>query len=190
MKPRIIFASFVLSVGFSMCATATSIGAKHLNIRQILDKPAACLPEDAGESIELNTAFVTGDSPEVPRQWAIQLIPGSKPLVLHSGECIAFGQSIDGYRQLGEFHALEEGQTYDFGLRRNDRLNDWVSKVYVGLFCVQRAPDGHLTYLPYVYHSNGTIIYPPCGHYVGLPPAPDGISPPRPASSYPINAKP
>ncbi|WP_187670061.1 hypothetical protein [Zestomonas carbonaria] len=103
---------------------------------------------------------------------------------------MVFGKPIDGYQQIGEITPLEEGKTYSFGLRRGDRLNDWVSRLYVGMFCVQRSTDGRLAYLPYVRHPDGTVTYPPCGRYIGSPAAPDGINPPRPPGSLPIDARP
>jgi hypothetical protein len=197
MKLCIVIASSLLAIGLVSGATATSLGTKQLNVRQVEDFPVGCLPEDGGENIELKSAFVieASDAIRAPpqgwalprRRWAVELIPGERPLILRPGECIAFGKSIDGYRKIGEFHPLEEGKTYVFGLRRGDRLNEWVSDSYRGLFCVQRLSDGRLAYLPYIRHPNGTITYPPCGRYAGLPPAPDGISPPRPASSFPID---
>jgi hypothetical protein len=146
-----------------------------------------------GKNIELKSAFVSANSSHdntAARDWRIELMPGAKPRVIHPGECIAFGQSIDGYRRNGKLRAFEEGETYGFGIRRNDKPNDWVSRLYAGLFCVSRASDGRIVYLPYVYRSNGTITYPSCGRYAGLPAAADGFNPPRPASSYPIGSKP
>lgn len=185
MKLCNVVMGFLFVFTLASNAAATSLGAKPLNVRQIHNFPVGCLPENEGASIELKSADVIGESLQedgAPQQWAIELIPGSKPRIVLPGECIAFDMPIDGYRQVGEFHPLEEGKTYSFGLRRGDRLNDWVSKLYVGMFCVQRAPDGHLAYLPYIMNvgpKGRTITYPSCGRYAGLPPAPDGINPPR-----------
>ena len=181
MKPCVTIVVFLLAINLIDSTWATSLGSKPLNVRQIEDLPVACLPENEGESIALNAADVAADdSVEGPKgRWAIELVPGAKPLTLHPGECVAFGKLIDGYRQVGEIQPLEEGKTYSFGLRRGDRINDWVSKLYVGVFCVMRLSDGRLAYLPYVDHPDGTTTYPPCGHYIGSPPAPDGINPPR-----------
>lgn len=181
-------------------ASATSIGSVPINIRQILGLPAACLPEDQAESIALQSASVS----EVPeaivappngwpsplQRWAIYLEPGAKPLILRPGECIVFGKPVAGYKQNGETYPLEPGKTYSFGLRRGDRGNRWIPDLYSGSFCVTRSPDGTQEYLPYIHHSNGTMTYPSCGRYAGLPAAPDGFNPPRPASSYPIHSNP
>jgi hypothetical protein len=200
MRTRGFAANLLLAATFAGNATATSTGASQLNIRQMGDAPAACLPESERDSIELESAHVTwtsratgaraGGHPPVHYPWAIDLIPDTKPLVLHPGECIVFGERIAGYKQDGEIQPLQIGETYSFVLRRYTQHNSWLNPYYRGAFCVARSPDGHLAYLPYIYNSNGTITYPSCGRYAGLPPAPDGASPPPPASSYPISTKP
>ncbi|GGA10761.1 hypothetical protein GCM10011408_35090 [Dyella caseinilytica] len=116
---------------------------------------------------------------KVEHQWIIELIPGAMPLTLRPGDCVAFGTPIRGYGQRDGLKLLEEGKTYVFVLERSDRLNERVSRNYVGAFCVMRLSDGHLAYLPYIDHPDGTTTYPPCGSRIGGPPAPDGITPPN-----------
>lgn len=182
MKQYVAMMGLLLAVAHDSGVNATSLQPNPLVIRQISEGPAACLPEGKLKSIELKRAYVMENSRqggEIERQWVIELQPGAKPLTLHPGECVSFGRPIDGYSEIGTFKLLEEGKTYIFGINRGDQLNRWVSDSYVGLFCVQRLSDGHLTYLPYVDHPDGTTTYPPCGRYIGSPPAPDGIDPPR-----------
>ena len=179
MKPSLI-TTLVIAL-FACHASATSIGTKDLQIKQIGSRLMACLPEDHDESIALNSAYVVEDD-NGPRkfthQWAIELTPGAKPLVLRPGQCIGFNEAIDGYKRNGDVHDLEPGKTYDFGIRRNDRLDEWVVTRYVGMFCVQENRDGSRSYLPYINHPGGYATYPVCGRYIGRAPSPDGIVPP------------
>ncbi|WP_109127455.1 hypothetical protein [Dyella sp. C11] len=182
MKPCVTVMGLLLALAHVGGVDATSLQPNPLIIKQISGVPAACLPEGKLKSIELARAYVMEDSLQggaIERQWAIELRPGAKPLTLHPGECVGFGQPIDGYRETGTFKLLEAGRTYVFGINRGDQLDRWVSDSYVGVFCVQRLTDGHLTYLPYVDHPDGTTTYPTCGRYIGSPPAPDGIDPPH-----------
>jgi hypothetical protein len=163
-------------------ASASSFLPNPLRITQMTDVPSACLTEGDGQSIQLNRAYVMENSlwgGVAAHQWIIELIPGAVPLTLHPGECVAFGQRISGYEQHDGLKRLEVGKTYVFVLERGDRLTERVSRNYVGAFCVRRLSDGHLAYLPYVDHPDGTTTYPPCGRRIGGPPAADGIIPPN-----------
>jgi hypothetical protein len=162
-------------------ASACAEGVKQLSVREIAGAPAGCLPENEGKSIKLERVLVGDDYAENAESqylWAIELIPGAKPLTLRPGECVAFGKPIEGYRQVRELRPLEEGKTYGFAFHElDDQIKDFVDKTYLGYFCVQRATNGRLTYLPYVEHQDGTITYPTCGRYIGGAPAKDGIVP-------------
>ncbi|GLQ49339.1 hypothetical protein ACFFJT_20475 [Dyella flava] len=163
-------------------ASATSFLPNPLRIRQIMDVPSACLPQGDGKSIQLNRAYVMENSlwgGAAEHQWIIKLIPGSVPLTLHPGECVAFGKRISGYEQYDGLRLLDVGKTYVFVLERGDRPNERVSRNYVGAFCVMRLSDGRVAYLPYIDHPDGTTTYPACGRRIGGPPAPDGVIPPN-----------
>lgn len=200
MRHYVIALALILSLAHIRDAFATSRGSADLSIRVIAGLPAACLSVNEKEGIALTSAHVTKvvDAIRAPangwpashRPWSIELMPHAAPLLLHPGDCVRYGMRIPGYRQAGETYQLEAGETYSFVLRRDDRSHQWIPDLYSGAFCVARAADGKLTYLPYIHHPDGTMTYPSCGRYAGLPPAPDGISPPRPSSSYPIQPKP
>lgn len=174
-----------------LVAVTGILGANHadgmstaplpLVIRQIDHLPAACIPVSDTKSMTLKFAGVWEDShgqSEFPSQWGIEWVPGAKPLLLRAGQCVVFGQAIDGYRLVGDMHPLKAGRTYNFSLRELNKANDWSGMRYSGMFCVQENTDGTLSYLPYVTHKDGTVTYPACGRYIGSPPAADGIVPP------------
>jgi hypothetical protein len=180
----------LLAVSYGDGAKATSFLPNPITIRQIADVPAACLPDGWGKSIELSRAYVMENSlwgGAAQHQWILEQIPGAKPVTLHPGECVAFGKRIDGYEQRDGLKRLEEGKTYVFVLERGDRLNERLSRNYVGAFCVSRLADGAIVYLPYIEHPDGTTTYPACGRRIGGPPAADGIDPPPLANGGPID---
>lgn len=157
---------------------ATSFLPNRLDIKQISDAPAACLPKD-GQRILLQSAYTMENTPQTKstHRWKIEHVNDSKAKTLHPGECVIFGKPIDGYQQ-SDTLKLEDGKTYVFVLERGDRQHAFSSSKYVGAFCVSRTPTGERAYLPYLYHQDGTVTYPSCGRYIGHPPAADGIVPP------------
>ena len=176
-------------VAATMCGNvfATSQGSKDLNVRQIGSTPYACLPEGAPD-IDLWSASVsesvTGVTAPQSRltpvmRWAIRLEPEAKPFRLAQGRCIAFAQRLEGYEAAGPAYPLEPEKTYAFSVRAvGPQGGYWGGQLYEGVFCVQHNNDGSVSYLPYVYHADGTITYPPCSKYGVRPAAPDGIIPP------------
>jgi hypothetical protein len=148
----------------------------RVDIRQVHNVVSGCLP--SGErSITLQTAAVASiDAGWPPPEWAIELISDAKPMILRAGECISFGSLPQGYKQIGGMQPLEVGHTYGFALLRGNPRKEGDRR-YLGIFCIQRQPNGRLAYLPYIDHPDGTITYPPCGRYMGGPPAPDGVVP-------------
>lgn len=178
-------ALYLLACSLTTCialnAQATSLAPGKINIKQINNLPAACLPEDEGKGVELRTAFVE----EIPRtnngqpyQWEINLAADSKPFVLAPGQCITFGQAIGGYKQDANPLPFVPGRSYEFGLRSNHQEGGWDGRLYAALFCVQKNTDGSVSYLPYIERAGGYATYPVCGRYIGRLPAPDGAIPP------------
>lgn len=149
-----------------------------LDIRRLGDNVAGCLPNGESDITVQKAAVASMDAEWPPGEWAIELIPSAKPITLRAGGCITFGITPKGYEQIGGMHPLKVGHTYGFALLRGNTFKDRRDRRYLGIFCIQRHSDGRLAYLPYIDHPDGSITYPPCGSYMGGPPAADGIAPP------------
>ncbi|WP_439890031.1 hypothetical protein ACS7SF_12215 [Ralstonia sp. 25C] len=181
MKSLILVAGLLTALlGFDG-ASATSSLPNAVDIREVDGAPAACLPLTDAETIELQEAYVVESLPrtgEKKRQWALELAPEGKPMLLRPGECVVFNRPVSGYSQGGGLRQVEEGETYTFVLQRGGNFKRGWSPNYIGWLCVTRLPDQHLAYPAYVRHANGTMTYPPCARRrIGGPPAPDGIVP-------------
>ncbi|MGO4326962.1 hypothetical protein AB4Z48_22955 [Cupriavidus sp. 2TAF22] len=170
-----IVVSCLLAGGPVVSHADTSLWPPSLDIKQMGDIPVACLPKEASTSIGLQVAAVAEiASGWPPKEWAIELMPGMKPLILRPGDCVFYGRPLRGYKEIGGSKPLEAGNTYGFAFRQTGQ----TGSRYVGIFCVQPRPDGHRVFLSYVDHPDGTTTYPACGRYIGNPPAADGIVPP------------
>jgi hypothetical protein len=180
MRRSILISTASLVMVFSNCIEATSSLPNRLDVRQVGDDPAGCLPANYTHAIELDRAFVVEESHkenQSPSRWTMERMPGAKPHVLQPGECVVFHGTLSGYQQAGEL-TWQEGESYVFVLERVDDSKIKGRLNYVGAFCVMRTPDHRLLFLPYVDHPDGTTTYPPCGRRIGGPPASDGITPP------------
>ncbi|GLQ51609.1 hypothetical protein ACFFJT_15305 [Dyella flava] len=162
------------SIATLACGTALALsrGSVRINTREVAGVLYACLPEGTKDvsvwSADV-TEFVSGATAPVAKpptpftRWIIRLKSGAKPLVLSQGQCLAFGQHIDGYEQGDTIYPLEAGKTYNFSLRAVDPPNDFLGgQDYVGVFCVRRNDDHSLSYLPFIYQTDGSVTYPQC----------------------------
>lgn len=78
---RVAMACFLLLL-VSACAGATSRTARPLEVRSSEEGVLACVPQDEGESVEIDAAGVTAITVEgyaPPKPWTIVLDPGHPP---------------------------------------------------------------------------------------------------------------
>ena len=122
------------------CAGATSRGPIELIIKQIDGNPAACLPmEDSRGNqpvpiIAMGVSRSTGPtSTEI--YWGVEIPKTSPPLILRRGECITYGQSVDGGTIDTPKKPLIPGVSYAFSLIP---AGSGSGPVYAAAFCIKK----------------------------------------------------
>lgn len=138
-------ATGIVSWGFFLSqAIAMSQGPIVLDIRQVDGKPAACMPtnnDQAAQTIQIRMVGVsraTGPvSPDVI-YWGLEVPESAKPVYLKRGECLVYGQTIDGAVVDTPPKALDVNKSYDFAIIPVGN----GGPVYGAGFCVLKGSDG------------------------------------------------
>lgn len=134
---KLVLGASILAAG---CASATSRGPIELIIKQIDGNPAACLPmEDSRGNqpvpiIAMGVWRSTGPtSTEI--YWGVEIPKTSPPLILRRGECITYGQSVDGGTIDAPKRPLIPGVSYAFSLIP---AGNGSGQVYAAAFCIKK----------------------------------------------------
>ncbi|WP_187328925.1 hypothetical protein [Burkholderia pseudomallei] len=145
---RRIFRSSALCVVLSLCvdqATAMSRGALLLDIKEVDGKPAACIPtndEEFENVVQIDFIGVSRSTePTTPgiNYWEAQVPTNAKPVYLKRGECIVYGQYIEGARVDMPPKPLDVGKTYYFAIIPRGEA---PGPVYGAGFCVLKRTGG------------------------------------------------
>jgi hypothetical protein len=153
---------FLVGIGIALClintAFATSKWPLPMDIKQVGNAPAACLPKSEDESIELKMAYVNQSfmTRGAGLKWIIELNPGATPLVMHPGDCLVYGTLLDGYTQTLAAKPLEVGRPHVFSLERNDEGKKWTSRFHSATFCGLTMPDGRIVFRKFIRKDGST----------------------------------
>lgn len=116
-----------------------------MDIKQIDGKPAACLPvnDDRGpDMIQIRMVGVgrsTGPVSPVITYWGLEVPADAKPFYLKRGECLAYGQIIEGANVMTPPKPLDFNKSYDFAVIQAGKS---AGPAYGAVFCVLKLPDG------------------------------------------------
>lgn len=152
----------MVGISIALCLINTSFATSKwplpMDIKQIGNAPAACLPKDDKESIEVKAAYVYESYAPVETQtrWLIEMKPSTKPLVLHPGECLAYGKNIDGYTSTVPPQSLASDKPFVFNIVRSDQDKKWASRFYDAIFCGLTMPDGRIVFRKFIRKDGST----------------------------------
>lgn len=125
-------------------AMATSEAPIDLDIKQVDGKLVACLPtnddrvQDAIQIRMVGVARPTGPASPDITYWWFELPATAKPVYLKRGECLVYGQVVEGAIVHTPPKALDADYTYYISLIPGGRYGP----VYSAEFCVIRQADG------------------------------------------------
>jgi hypothetical protein len=134
------------------CAThATSSGWVGIaKINSIEGLPALCLPGNAEGAFPVARVLVAESHKKDALDWTLYLERNAAPLLLAPGQCIKFGEPLNGYRVDvdSRLSKLQPGSTYVFMI---DRVQDekHYNFFYTSIFCVKENQDGSIEYPQY-----------------------------------------
>lgn len=126
-------------------AMATSEAPIDLDIKQVDGKPVACLPTNddrAQDVIQIRMVGVarpTGPASPDITYWWFELPATAKPVYLKRGECLVYGQTIEGASVMTSPKPLDFDKSYDFAVIPAGR---GTGPVYDAVFCVRKQADG------------------------------------------------
>jgi hypothetical protein len=148
MKNIIVLLFFAVMTSLAL---ARSQYPRPLTIKNVGENLVACLPEDDGEDIELKAAFVgqEGATAETGVNWRIEIKPGAKPLVMHPGDCLAYGSNIDGYTYSFSQESLQINVPYTFSIRRGNAGKKWLTNLHNEMFCALNV-NGLIVFKKYI----------------------------------------
>lgn len=130
----------------SACATATSHGARPMEVRSDGDQILGCISHDEGESVAVEDAGVSSlrvDGHALPSPWGISFAEDSGMLRLAPGQCLVFGEVPEGYAGVEDVAELRDDWPYSFAIRSRD-WGRFRTRNYSGVFCIRRTADGLL----------------------------------------------
>jgi hypothetical protein len=125
-------------------AVATLERPIDLEIKQVDGKPAACMPvndEQAQDEIQIKMVGVarpTGPASPDITYWRFELPAAAKPVYLKRGECLLYGQSLDGAIVHTQPKALDVNRTYYISIIPGGKYG----LAYSAAFCVLKQADG------------------------------------------------
>ncbi|WP_321885528.1 hypothetical protein [Paraburkholderia bannensis] len=129
------------------CASITlamSHGSIDIDVKQIDDKPAFCLPvsdDNGSDPIQISRVGVsreTGVAQPAVTYWDEFVPVNAQPAYLKRGECLAFGQIVPGAIVDTPATSLDVNKYYSFALIPGGD----AEFVYAVAFCVLRQADG------------------------------------------------
>lgn len=144
---RIFRNSAMCILSWCLCFThalATSELPVVLDIKQVDGKPAACLPvnnDRAGDVIQIRMVGVsrsTGPASPGVIYWWFEMPAGARPVYLKRGECLLYGQTVEGAIVHTPPKALDVNKAYQISIIPGGD----TGPVYGAGFCVMRRPDG------------------------------------------------
>lgn len=146
---RKIFRNSVIGILSSWLCVAHAMAMSEfpimMDIKQIDGKPAACLPvnNDRGpDTIQIKMVGVgrsTGPVSPVITYWGLEVPADAKPFSLRRGECLVYGQTIEGANVTTPPKPLDFNKSYDFAVIQAGKS---AGPVYDAVFCVLKLPDG------------------------------------------------
>jgi hypothetical protein len=125
-------------------AMATSEMPIALDIKQVDGKPVACLPmnddraEDEIQVRMVGVARSTGPASPDITYWWFELPATAKPVYLKRGECLVYGQAVEGSIVHTPPKALDVDYAYYISLIPGGKYGP----VYSAGFCVLKQSDG------------------------------------------------
>lgn len=139
---------FLLACLASACATATSYGARPLEVRSNGEQILGCISHDEGESVAVEDAGVSSlrvNGHGLPSPWGISFVDaeGTRMLRLEPGQCLVFGQVPEGYASIEDNAELRDDWPYSFAIR-SPEWGRFRTRNYSGVFCLRRSADGLL----------------------------------------------
>lgn len=137
---------FLLACLASACATATSHGARPLEVRAEGDRLLGCISHDEGESVVVEDAGVSSlwvGGHRLPSPWGIRLGEDSRALRLEPGQCLVLGQVPEGYVSVEDGPELRDEWPYSFAIR-SPEWGSYRTRNYSGVFCLRRTNNGLL----------------------------------------------
>lgn len=125
-----------------------------------------CLPEDAVNSVEVDSVWVSEafsrNGKHLP-MWEFELGQNGSPVRLAPGGCLSYGAVPPGYQEQVVAKSLTFGQTYYV------RMNLVVvnphrqsTLFYDGTFCVGQGHEGMPVYRQYRYERDGSVVKAAC----------------------------
>lgn len=143
-----LFRSSVLgALAWPLCmsrAMAVSEAPVELEIRQVDGNPAACLPIDdkrAGSVIQIRTVGVarpTGPASPDVTYWWFEMPADARPVYLKRGECLVYGQTVQGAIVRTPPKPLDLDRTYYISIIPGGDSGP----VYGAAFCTLERPGG------------------------------------------------
>ncbi|MBN3856614.1 MULTISPECIES: hypothetical protein [unclassified Paraburkholderia] len=132
---------------FLTSACASQLVVVSLDVRQVGDKPALCFAsddeymQDAVKLADIGVVRATGIATPVETYWEVEIPESAPPVILHHGDCIVYGQAIDGAKVVTPPKPLDSGMLYTFGISTRDNKG---GPIYAGGFCAWRKPGNGL----------------------------------------------
>lgn len=128
----------------SGCVGATSYGSRPLHIQSDGVDVLGCLPDDAGEVVEVADAAIypsrlKGQIPAVA--WEITLGEGSQPLRLGPGECLVYRKLPEGYEDVSPPSDIQDEWPYEFVIRSQD-WGRHRTRIHASDFCFRQSTAG------------------------------------------------
>ena len=149
-------AGFLSLTLISSCGFATSKGSIGLAVKQAGELPAVCIAtadENGNQPVRIRyvgVSHATGSFGSEP-YWNLEVPESAKPFYLKRGECLTYGQTIEGANILTEAKKLQPGVLYGIGVVPYGAGSEFV---YGANFCLIRRPNGTLKVVdPAVEHE-------------------------------------
>lgn len=166
---RKLFFTVAFSLGLTGISEATPWGMKRdADIKTIEGSLSICIPDDEDKTIAIDSLIISQsflENGERITAWNIEKTDKADPKTLHPGECLKYGELIDGYRELVPKRELKPGTVYQARINRlvtNPNRTDIL--FYTAAFCsVERK--GGIIYTPYKPEKIETPLRPgECRH--------------------------
>lgn len=133
MKQDVVWLAFFTFL-VPACASATSHGARPLEVRSDGSQLLGCISHDEGEEVVVEDAGVSSlwiDGQRLPSPWGITSAEESRMLRLGPGQCVVFGKVPEGYASVRDAAELRDGWPYSFAIRSPE----WATVPYSQLRC-------------------------------------------------------
>lgn len=137
----LVVGTALASLFASSCASATSRGARPLEVRFNGTHVVACIPLDEGESVAVEIAGVSAvrvNGQGLPKPWGITASNDRSLLQLAPGECLVYGSNPKGYTSASSAAELRSEWPYSFAIR-SPYWGKHGTRNHSGIFCIRRS---------------------------------------------------